>query len=294
MVTSQYPALVAGHFPSRDGIYVITPCFAAWILEVLNTHNRKLRPSVVRRYARDMTAGRWLLTHQGVAFAAGHVLVDGQHRLAAVVESGASVVMRVFLNVPLATQAVVDDMEGRSVADRFNLAGDQRITHTHVAVAAIFYGAPRSSIEFSLLTKQERMDFILLHLAAIQFGAGCFPSSKKHITVAPVLGAIARAFACSPSRDDELRMFAHILFHNQTSGDHNADTVLKFRSFLTDSPSSYRGAHGQMVVYQKAQRVIRAYLDGEVLSKCYGTTTDLFPIPKDDRGGKRLSDESEG
>src|SRR5437870_5147015 len=57
-----------------------------------NVHNRKLREDVVARYARDMKAGRWLLTHEPIAFNKnGDTLVDGQHRLWAVVESGATV-----------------------------------------------------------------------------------------------------------------------------------------------------------------------------------------------------------
>ena len=37
--------------------------------------------------ARDMKAGHWRLTHQGIAFDPAGVLIDGQHRLWAIVES---------------------------------------------------------------------------------------------------------------------------------------------------------------------------------------------------------------
>src|SRR5438046_2404287 len=49
-----------------------------------NTANRPLSRSTVRGFADAMRSGEWLVTHQGVAFDTDGVLVDGQHRLAAI------------------------------------------------------------------------------------------------------------------------------------------------------------------------------------------------------------------
>lgn len=49
--------------------------------------NRPLRPAVVAKYAKDMLAGKWRPTHQGIALIgdpANPTLGDGQHRLRAV------------------------------------------------------------------------------------------------------------------------------------------------------------------------------------------------------------------
>ena len=55
-----------------------------------NTHNRPLKQTLVDRFVRDMQAGRWRLTHQGIAFDADGMLIDGQHRLWAIVISATS------------------------------------------------------------------------------------------------------------------------------------------------------------------------------------------------------------
>jgi len=47
-----------------------------------------------------MKAGRWKLTHVGIAFDINNVLQDGQHRLWAVVFSGRTVEMSVTFNTP--------------------------------------------------------------------------------------------------------------------------------------------------------------------------------------------------
>ena len=71
----------------------ITPKMAAEMLERhLNPENqRRQSQSVVESYARAMRAGQWLLTHQGIAIDTNGELVDGQHRLSAIVASGATV-----------------------------------------------------------------------------------------------------------------------------------------------------------------------------------------------------------
>lgn len=64
-----------------------TPAMAEKLLEQ-NTNNRKLRNQVVERYRRDMINKDWLPTGDTVKVAADGTLIDGQHRLAAVVAAG--------------------------------------------------------------------------------------------------------------------------------------------------------------------------------------------------------------
>lgn len=72
---------------------VVTPAMATKWLEEGNTHNRKVRDSVVMRYAADMKAGRWKQTHQGIAFNGDGTLLDGQHRLFAIIEADTEVLL---------------------------------------------------------------------------------------------------------------------------------------------------------------------------------------------------------
>jgi hypothetical protein len=57
---------------------------AHWVKD----RQRNPSPSVVSSYARSMRAGQWLLTHQGIAIDDNSELIDGVHRLLAVIESG--------------------------------------------------------------------------------------------------------------------------------------------------------------------------------------------------------------
>jgi len=77
----------------------VTPQLAKEWLEGLDPQQRRVREHVVRQYARDMIAGAWCLTHQPIAFDAQDRLIDGQHRLHAVVESGQTIDMAVARGV---------------------------------------------------------------------------------------------------------------------------------------------------------------------------------------------------
>lgn len=79
----------------RTEVMTVTPAGAAQLLAERNPKNigpqRKLSKQTVQRYAEQMSTGRWRLTHQGLAFDSSGNLLDGQHRLTAVVEAGVPV-----------------------------------------------------------------------------------------------------------------------------------------------------------------------------------------------------------
>src|SRR4051812_17796470 len=103
----------------------ITPKKAAAYLEK-NVSNRVVRKGTVTAYARDMKLGNWIPTHQGIAFNDRDELIDGQHRLHAIVESGVTVKMLISRGIPaetgtMRTMDAVDRGAVRSVADQLQL-----------------------------------------------------------------------------------------------------------------------------------------------------------------------------
>ena len=68
----------------------VTPNLASKWLEG-NACNRRLNQQHAERMAQAMRDGCWKTTHQGIAFDTNGTLVDGQHRLWAIVQSGCTV-----------------------------------------------------------------------------------------------------------------------------------------------------------------------------------------------------------
>lgn len=65
----------------------VTPKRAAEWLELNVRNYRRLRASVVAKYAEDMRSNAWSLTGGAISFDTEGMLVDGQHRLAACVKA---------------------------------------------------------------------------------------------------------------------------------------------------------------------------------------------------------------
>jgi hypothetical protein len=103
-------------------IVTVTPGQAAlWLGK--NVANRRLRPAVGDRYARDMAADAWKENGAAVVFASDGTLIDGQHRLQASVDSGAPFTTLVVTNVDKHVQNTIDDGAKRTLADRFTFEG---------------------------------------------------------------------------------------------------------------------------------------------------------------------------
>ncbi len=94
----------------------ITPEIAENFLSK-NKSNRKHRKTVVINLTKILKKNDWVYTHQGIAFNKDGILIDGQHRLMAVVQSGVPARMCVFTNVPNEAFGVIDQGEKRSAYD---------------------------------------------------------------------------------------------------------------------------------------------------------------------------------
>lgn len=97
-------------------VMTVTPAVAKRWLEKNHEGNRKVNPRRVERLVSDMKAGAFRLTHQGICFGANNELIDGQHRLAAVVESNVTVKMLVVTDSTLKFHSPIDRGQARSLA----------------------------------------------------------------------------------------------------------------------------------------------------------------------------------
>lgn len=100
----------------------VTPEMAAEML-THNTHNRGLRPGRVERYARDMKRGRWPWNGVPITFDRDGVLIEGQHRLHAVIESGVTIRFTVIRGMPPEIQESYDLGIARTGGDALSLRG---------------------------------------------------------------------------------------------------------------------------------------------------------------------------
>lgn len=129
----------------RLQVLEVTPQQAkAWLK--LNTLNRPVRQRYVTYLAEAMKRGEWVVNHQPIALN-GNRLIDGQHRLMAVVESGLpGVKLPVVMDADTNTFDTIDIGAKRSNADIFR--EDVNVMNPITMVARLVHGgsnvAPRS------------------------------------------------------------------------------------------------------------------------------------------------------
>ena len=102
----------------------ITPEIAAEYLKH-NTNNRNIRTSHVEYLSNAIKRGEWVLSHQGIAFNEHGVLIDGQHRLQAIIKSGIAVQMLVSRNVGSDVFKVTDGHARRSYGDILHMTTNE-------------------------------------------------------------------------------------------------------------------------------------------------------------------------
>ncbi len=93
-----------------------------------NVDNRNVRQGEVNQIARDIVAGKWIFNGDSVKFDYNDNLIDGQHRLLAVIKAKKAVWMNVTRNLEPEAKAVTDTGARRSMADTLRWKGNKSVT----------------------------------------------------------------------------------------------------------------------------------------------------------------------
>lgn len=118
-------------------IETITPQLAQlWLSK--NPDNRNLSQSQVDRLTKDMREGKFVYNGESIVLDEEGALMDGQHRLMAIVLSGTPQRMLVAKGVPRAAMRTIDRGEARTVADWLKIRGFTNYT-TCAQAAHILY-----------------------------------------------------------------------------------------------------------------------------------------------------------
>lgn len=263
---------------------LVTPTMAAeWLTK--NAANRNVQRVHVTRIASDIRHDKFQLTHQGVAFDLNGVLVDGQHRLHAILEANKAVKLLVFFDLPIEVREVVDFGKARSAADVLRIAHHRAIRNEHVAVAT--HMMPKKGC-----SESDKVAFYLQHEQAILLAMNCIPKHKKAgIAWAPSRAAFAKASYHADLSD--LRTFAQVLNTGCGTDGERDHVVVHLRDRLQElAKSSSDDIYREM--YRLSARALESYLNREMLKmvrdprrRVKGSDgnhrfvyTDPFPLPE--------------
>lgn len=105
----------------RVELTMVTPEMAEYFLTT-DTQNRSVRPLLVAKYIREMESG-WDINGSTIVFDEDDHLIDGQHRLLAIIKVGKPQKMLIVYGVKRDMRTTIDTGAKRTASDNLEMAG---------------------------------------------------------------------------------------------------------------------------------------------------------------------------
>lgn len=252
----------------RTEIITVTPTLAKQFLQK-NGCNRPIRPHEITKNVNIILKNKWCLTHQGLAFYKDGSLADGQHRLWAIVTTGIAVQMMVTYDLEKSSALAIDVGSKRSIADGIKIGGFSNwIDSRHIAVINTVAGSKR-------LTSDETLDWLNEMEHSVKF-AVTHLSAKRYLANSASQAAVAMAHY---NGVDQILLinFCKVFLSGYSENKFDM-SIIKLRDEYLSNPSQAIGPRTDKVL--KAQRVIFALLNNEILKKLYAPKEYVYPFDK--------------
>lgn len=244
----------------------ITPAIAALLLEG-NANNRPLSKGYVDAYAEDMKSGEWCLNGESIKLleleSGKHILLDGQHRLAAVVKSGVTIKSLVVV-FSKSDEAVkyVDNGRKRSYKDSIvmdDVSCSAAYMRNTVVIAVARYAIKKNTgihavsnarVHRYINDNKDQLEFIYNMLNK---GGANIAGTRK----APVWAAVKAAYD-SGFDFDRLCEWCEV-FKSGESVSNIHFPIIRFRNWCISRADGGGGAAAQNEVYMRAQYSLKAF-----------------------------------
>lgn len=258
----------------------LTPEFAGELLQQLHPNQRRLRKGHVAQLARAMKEGRWRWTADPIKLDRNLRIIDGQHRLAAIVLSDVTLkdVLIATIDDPEAFRAI-DQGVTRSLGDIMTTAGYKPVPRTisGAIVAEHFdWNDWRGK-----LSREEQMDLIqefpfLDELRALRKAS---PRQAYIFTVGPLSAAIR---CMRVNHDAALAWFTAVFSMNPIVYDEPNDHARLLYTFLQQRPNAGTPSNPKTIVEQawKSLRAWNAWRRQEKLSRLVYNPGSRMPRPE--------------
>lgn len=221
-------------------VETITPEKAQEILDKNIKINRKVRSHSVEVYAQMMKQGNWQLTHQGIAISDNGELLDGQHRLMAIIKSGVTLEMMVARGLHDQKFNVFDRGIKRNDADVLGIDPAIAEACRNLAIMMVGGTASQNIALVDKIVKSEIGDIFRMIVEKTSKRAKVWSSATTKIAVAYVIyeSLASPEYALNlyeklvKSKTEEFPSVAHVMFRKYTSQKMNS--LARDKGFLAD------------------------------------------------------------
>ena len=239
----------------------ITPQQASEILATANDKNRTIKPATVAQYTRAMQAGDWKISDSIIGFDESGLLVNGQHRLAAIVKSGTTQHFFVARGLPASAVATFDQGRNRTASDtlKFNGVDYPRNFLEWTRAAENYKAGLNVKLSVAELVRQ-----IGERELALTFVHDHATKTIRGVTSAPVMAAVVLAYEAVS--DEVLTSFIQQLVNGFDSNGSSNVLVTRFaRSLLAQGGS--RTSTERLALTHRTAALILGFAENHDISR---------------------------
>lgn len=248
-----------------------------------NTHNRNLRARPVAAYSRDMVRGLWEVNGETIKIAEDGTLNDGQHRLAACIESGVPFVSLVVRGLPVKAQDNVDVGARRSYSDVLRLRGELNSTEVAATIRLIsqWERSPSAIGSGNIAPTNAEMDQVLERFPWIRESVTTISRASRETGLPKSVAGLTWWAFMLLDPDDCEHFFARLIDGQNLA---EGNPIYALRRALANIDEGARGTknvryHAAIVI--KAWNAYRAGDECKVLTfRPGGSRPESFPFPK--------------
>ena len=255
----------------------VTPEMATEWLRHNHPKNRKLDRRTVSEYARLMKSGDFYETSDTIRFDTNGTLIDGQHRLSAIVEANVKRWMWVSYNNAPETMLVIDTQRPRKLEARLSMAGafedepKMRYSQAHATIRSLVRNGYKSNIKLGDPEIIKLIEAFKEELVVVMNIAGKKSGSNAHINAA----ALSALLNGEPAED--IYAFFRVFLKSETDNrfGYNISAALNLSRTFLESKAKHNTINAARL-YPLTQNAIWNFLRGD-------RTTKYLKVPKTDR-----------
>jgi len=251
-------------------VIVVTPELAHYLL-TNNTRNRRLSDQRVAQYQYAMENGMWLYTGESICLSPTLELLNGQHRLTALIQAGVSLSLSLSFNVPSDAFVAMDQHAARNFGDALSIQGENQVCQRSAIVRIIWqyeHSNPRGKADNKIRPDTvELLQYHQTHPTADGLLSEPYLHSLRKLGV-PLsdLGLIHYAFERSGSSNEQRDTFFEVMAGEQAAkADHPARCYVQKRLLLKTQRITLR-VNDRIAV---ATRVFNAFQEGRGLKRLH-------------------------
>ena len=217
-------------------VEVITPSVAKQMLEG-NVDNRKLRKFRVNQYADAIKRGMWDIQNDAITISKTGRLLNGQHRLTAIVEADTPVQCLVLRGVDDSTYASIDAGLSRNVNDALLQAVGGGVNVSHISPIAKMLIAFDCGINIfdtnamSLVQRQDVVDYVQKNNEMLEWGKNIGAKADTAVGGVRTAWGVFAILAASKHGKDKVEEFINLVIDGV--GLKPGDAPLALRNWLS-------------------------------------------------------------